>query len=119
MKEGIEKLKKESKEKSAIERLQEIKQKEEQMKKEDPAYGSPWASIDPEKLIQEARDLFDIFDQGDLNVARTEIQVVREKIEKIKNKEARVSNEGFINWIDGEIANKLSGTTLKAEREQL
>lgn len=52
----IEKSKKEEKEKTVIERLKEIKKKEEEIARQDKT-GTPWHAINPEELIPEAQEL--------------------------------------------------------------
>lgn len=105
-------------EKSVVGRLKEIKAKEESIKKEDPAYGTPWSIIDPEKLIPEAQELFDLFAKDNIETARAEILMIREKIEKIGNKEQKQSNEEFVNWIDDKIEDRFRDRQLEEDKQK-
>lgn len=105
-------------EKSVIERLKEIKEKEEIIKKENPTYGTPWSVINPEKLSQEALELYELYDKGDIKAAEAEISVVRDKLKEIKNKEEKENNEQFINWIDDKIGSKFLGDQLEEDKQK-
>jgi len=100
MKESIE-FKKE--EKTTVEKLQDFKVKEMSIKKEDPTYGTSWGGIDPEKLDQGVLNLYELYENGGLKTAQTSIEAIREKIEKIKDKDKKEGNRRFINWLDDKI----------------
>ena len=105
-------------EKSVVERLKEIKAKEESIKKEDPTYGTPWSIINPEKLIPEAQELFDLFDKDNTDTARAEILMIGERIEKIRDKEQKKINEEFIKWIDDKIEKKFLDKQLEEDKQK-
>jgi len=119
MKEEMEELNIEGgeKEKSIIERLEEFKTKKVEAMKEDNVAG-PWNLIDTGNLIEESKKLFDIFDGGNIKLAPEEFRVAKEKLEEIKDKKVKSSNEAFLNWIDGEIEAKLLQEQLKEQRER-
>lgn len=116
MKEG--KLEKLNIEKTVLERLKEIKAKEEKNKKENPTYGSPWFIISPEKLIPEAQEVFDLFEKEELLPAREKLAALKEKIEKMKKGDEKISNENFLSWIDDKIETKFLNRQLKEEQEK-
>ena len=120
MREG--KIEKPNIEKSAIERLKEIKAKEENIKKEDPTYGTPWSIIDPEKLILEAQEIFDLFEKGEsreeLLLARERLRTFKDEIERMKNTDTKISNESFLKWIDDKIEGKILSSELKEDQEK-
>ena len=114
MKEGIEKLKKEEEEKSPIEKLKEIKEKDDFIKKEDSLHPTPLHAIDLDNLDPGALELYRLYDEGDIDSARAGIRLIGEKIEKIKDKKKRENNEKLLNYVDNLIGEKF----LKEKLEQ-
>jgi len=115
MKEGIEQFNKED----VVEKLRAIQEKEREIKKEDPRYGTPWDSvINIEKLIPEAKKLFELFNNNELDSAKTKLEVVRNRIDQMKEGEEKNSNEGFINWIDDQILKAFRDNKVKEDQEK-
>lgn len=111
MKEEIEKLnieKEKKQEKTAIEELRDIKIREEEKRKEDKIYSSPWHVIKPDKLSSGLVDLYDDYRKGELEVAQSKLLALGEKIEKEKNKETKENNQKFFRWINEEIVSAFS-----------
>jgi hypothetical protein len=112
MKEGIEKniTKKENK-KTTLERLKEIKEKEEEAIEEDKLlHARSWEHINPKLLIDQCRELFDLFSRGDyesLSTAKDKLPLIQKEINKIKDKDQKNSNQEFLYWIDDKIARAL------------
>ena len=116
MKEGIEQFNKEDK---VVEELRTIQEKERKIKEEDPRYGTPWDSvINIEKLIPEAKKLFELFSNNKLDSAKTKLEVVRNKIDQMKEGKEKNSNEGFINWIDDQILKAFRDNKVKEDQEK-
>jgi hypothetical protein len=116
--EKIEQFKKES---PTLDKLKELKAKQETANKEDPTYPMPLHPIDLDNLDPAVLKLYELYEGGrknDLEVAQTSIEAIREKMEKAGNKEKRENDEKFINWIDDEINRKLSESTLAEGRQQ-
>jgi hypothetical protein len=112
------KLIKKIRKKTPIERLKEIKEKEMIRMKEEKTSG-PWRHIEPENLIKEVLELYDLFERRKLKVAKVKLEEVSEKIAKIKDKKVKASNERFVQWIDDRIATGLLSDELEEEREKL
>lgn len=112
------KLIKKIRKKTPIERLKEIKEKETTRMKEEKTSG-PWRHIEPENLIKEVLELYDLFERRKLKVAKVKLEEVSEKIAKIKDKKVKASNERFVQWIDDRIATGLLSDELEEEREKL
>ncbi|MFZ5559734.1 MAG: hypothetical protein ACOZAL_02995 [Patescibacteria group bacterium] len=120
MRESIEKFKtrKESKEKSVVEKLKEFKEEEMKKMKEDKTYRSPWLHIEPEHLTEDVQDLYAHFDKGEYEPAKGKLEEVSEKIKGIKKEDVKSSNERFVHWIDDQIGEKLANKELKEDKEK-
>jgi len=115
MKEGIEQFNKED----VVEKLQAIQKRERKIKEEDPRYGTPWDSvINIEKLIPGAKKLFELLNNNELDSAKTELKIVRNSIDQMKEGEEKNSNEGFINWIDDQILKAFRDNEVKEAQEK-
>jgi hypothetical protein len=120
MKESIEKAlsKKEGKEKTVTEQLEEIKEADLERMKEDKTFRSPWLHIEPELLSNETQDIFSHFQDGEFEVAQGRLEEAREKISKTKKGKDKSSNEGFLQWIDNRIAAEIAKKELEEEKEK-
>lgn len=124
MKERMEKSNIEKEERPITEELEDlksIKAKEEKIRKEDPAYSTPWHVIDPEKLDKTALEIyghFRIMELTELKIAQEKLIAFKEKIKEIKNSKQRENNENFIRWIDDKIGTALSNSEVRADIEK-
>ena len=117
-KESIENLgQKKEEEKSVIEKLVEIKEREEKISQEDKR-GTPWHTINPEDLISEARKVFTSFESGEFETAKEALKAVREKIGQIKDSKEKTSNEEFANLFDDKIEEKIVQKVLEEDKEK-
>lgn len=120
MKESIEKIlsKKgeEEKEKTAEERIEEIKLNEAQKAKEDKT-GTPWNRVDTKLTIDSVKELFSHWEHGDYPVAQGKVKSVWEEVAKIKDKEAREANEALVSILDNKIAEGLIKQESQREQE--
>jgi hypothetical protein len=117
-KESIENLgQKKEEEKSVIERLMEIKGREEKIAQEDKT-GTPWHTINPEDLTSEARKVFTSFESGEFETAKEALKAVREKIGQIKDSKEKTSNEEFANLFDDKIEEKIVQKGLEEDKEK-
>lgn len=83
-----------------------FKEKEMKAIEEDKLHPRVWEHIDPDKLIGECREIFELYLKGDtdsLNSALNKIEAVKIETEKMKDKKAKDSNERFILWIDDKV----------------
>lgn len=119
VRESIEKkiLKKEDKEKSIIEKLNEIRVKEIERAKEDKSL-TGWSLISPELLTNGAKELFSHYEKGEFESAQEELKKVLAETKEIKKEKARTSNENFVHWIDDKIGAEITKKELEAEREK-
>jgi len=115
--ESIENLKG-KREKTIEEKLEAIKKDDLERMKENKIYRSPWLHIEPSLLTEDSRDLFSHFEQGQFDIAQGRIEAIREKIEKMKDEEAKSSNEKFIQLMDNKIAEEIATKELKEEKEK-
>lgn len=113
----IEKSKKEEKEKTVIERLKEIKKKEEEIARQDKT-GTPWHAINPEELIPEAQELFDFFEKGEYETAKGLLEAVREKTKEMEKSKVKDSNEGLANLLDDKIIEKITQKESEGDKEK-
>lgn len=104
-------------EKAVMEKLKELKEKETERMEEDNTLG-PWKNIEPEHLTPEAQELFDLFEKDQLEVVQEKFQDVSSKIEEIKDKKIKSSNENFLHWIDDKVNAEVSKRTLEEQREK-
>jgi hypothetical protein len=117
MGESMEKLniEKEDKEKPIEEKLEELKDKEIKKMEKDKTLG-PWKQIEVEHLIPEAQEVFQLLDEGKVDMTRAKFDEASIKIEKIKNPKKKYSNQHFMHWIDGKIDVAISKEQLEEER---
>jgi len=115
MKEGIEQFNKED----IMGELEAIQKREREIKKEDQRHGTPWDSvINIEKLTPGTKKLFELFNNNELDSAKTELEIVRNSIDQMEEGEEKNSNEGFINWIDDQILKAFRDNKVKEEKEK-
>jgi len=117
VRESIEKRISKKKEESILEKLKGIKAKEEKIAKEDKT-GTAWSLIDPELLIEDARELFSHYEKGEFDIAQGELKKVLTEIEKIKEEKIKNSNESFVHWIDNKIGDALANKERREEIEK-
>ena len=106
MKEGIEKIKKDP-------IAEFIRTKIEKAK--DDINPSSLRLVKRKDLIPAVEDIFLSFINGDLVVAQGKIESVKEKIDAIKNKEVKSSNETFFSSFDHDIPLGLGAERTKEE----
>ncbi len=116
-KESIESLKG-KREKTIEEKLEAIKKDDLERMKENKTYRSPWLHIEPNLLTEDSQDLFSHFEQGQFDIAQGGIEAIKKKIEKMKDEEAKSSNEKFIQLMDNKITEEIATNELKIEEEK-
>lgn len=115
MEKGIEKFKAEE-EKSPIENLKERQEKDNLIKKEDPLHPAPLHAINLDKLHPALLELYKLYEGGEIDAAKADIQVAGEKIREMQDKKTKENNEKFLNWIDDKIVSEFSKKQLSGDQ---
>lgn len=105
-------------EKPIMDRLEEHKEKEEKAMDDDRTYFSQWKHIVPKDLTEEAQKVYEAYINDKVNLASVEFKTAQEKLEEIKNKKVKDSNEKFLSWIDGEIDQMRSKKVSEEQRQK-
>lgn len=118
MKESLEKnlIKQKKEENTVIKTLLQMKKEQEKIAEEDKIK-TPWLHIRIEDLSEEALSAYAAFVSEDFETARAKIKELKIKLDNIKNKDKKASDENFTRWIDDKIDEKRISVQLKAERE--
>jgi len=118
MKESLEKklIKQKKEENTEIKTLIQVKTEQEKTAEEDKIK-TPWSHIRIEDLSEEALSAYAAFVSEDFETAQAKIKELKIKLDDIKNKGEKASNEKFAKWIDDKIDEKRISAQLKAERE--
>lgn len=98
-----------------------FKEKEMKAIEEDKLHPRVWEHINPDKLIEQCQEVFDLYKKGDsdsLNSASNKIEAIKIEIEKMKDKKIKDSNQRFIQWIDDEVKKALDTAFTKEELEK-
>lgn len=93
-----------------VEVLLQMKKEQEEIAKEDKIK-TPWSHIGIEDLCEEALDAFSAFNSEDIEISQVKIEELKAKIDGIKNKKEKASNENFAKWLD----DKIDAKTMKAK----
>jgi len=96
--------------------LIQVKTEQEKTAEEDKIK-TPWSHIRIEDLSEEALSAYAAFVSEDFETAQAKIKELKIKLDDIKNKGEKASNEKFAKWIDDKIDEKRISAQLKAERE--
>lgn len=94
--------------------MEETKKREEEIAKEDKT-GTPWNTIDPGLITSENLEIFDLFTKGEFEQAQAKKSLAEMKLEEIKDKKARASNEALIRYLDDKIFAELNRKSSKIE----
>ena len=118
MKESLEKklIKQKKEENTEIKTLIQVKTEQEKTAEEDKIK-TPWSHIRIEDLSEEALSAYAAFVSEDFETAQAKIKELKIKLDDIKNKGEKASNQKFAKWIDDKIDEKRISAQLKAERE--
>ncbi|HUT96269.1 MAG TPA: hypothetical protein VMW82_01750 [Candidatus Paceibacterota bacterium] len=98
--------------------LTAFKKKEMKAMEEDNLYPRAWEHINPDKLIKECQEVFNLYKNGDsdsLNSAMNKIEAIKIETGKMKDKKTKDSNERFIQWIDDEVKKALNTALTQEE----
>ena len=113
MRESIEK----KEEKPTVEILEEIRNKEMEAAKEEKS-STAWNTIIPSLLIPELLETYDLLSNGEPKLAGEKLKEAAIALEKIKDKERKLSNENFIHLYDDKINTQLAKKQLESERSR-
>ena len=118
MRESLEKnlINQKQKENTVIRTLLQMKKEQEKIAEEDKIK-TPWLHIRIEDLSEEALSAYAAFVSEDFETAQAKIKELKIKLDDMKKKDGKASNENFARWIDDKIDEKRISAQLKAERE--
>jgi predicted nuclease with TOPRIM domain len=101
MKEGrIEKINKG--EKSILEKIAEFR------KKEIEKGPNQWKMITPKLLLPEAIKIFELIEKQEFEAAKTDLELLRQEIEKLRGGDSKTVNEAFLTYFDDKIIKIIS-----------
>ena len=69
---------------------------------------SQWNTIKPELLLPEAIKIFELIEKQEFEAAKTDLDLLRQRIEEMKNGGSKDINEAFLTYFDDIVIKKIS-----------